>query len=97
VIARSLTKELGWNAKESCLWFEIPFRTGNILCRIDAQCFVTSLEAKSLAETDCRLAFNSARARIYALATTQAEAGHLNSLPGMLRKFVWLRDKDFER
>jgi hypothetical protein len=97
MITRSLTKELGWDAKESCLWFEIPSKSGNVLCRIDAQCFMTSLRAKSLDEMACRLAFEKATPRIYAVAKTRVEAGHLNSLPTMLRKFVWLTDKDFKR
>src|SRR5216684_2610140 len=37
-----------WDIKESCLWFEIAYKSGRILCRIDALCFMNSLEAKSL-------------------------------------------------
>jgi hypothetical protein len=54
-----------YGVKESCLWFEIPSKSGNVLCWIDAQRFVTSLGAKSLAEIARRLAFNNAKPRIY--------------------------------
>jgi hypothetical protein len=90
-----LLPEPGWDLKESCLWFEIAYKAGFVLCRIDALCFMNSLGAKSSSESACRAAFNRARPRIHALALTQTEAGHLKSLPGMLRRFVWLTDKDF--
>jgi hypothetical protein len=91
----TLATEPGWDLKESCLWFEIPCKAGLVLCRIDSLCFMNSLGARSPAEIACRGAFRAAKSRIHALALTQAEAGHLDSLPGMLRKFVWLTDKDF--
>ena len=84
-----------WDTKESCLWFEIAYKSGRVLCRIDALCFMNSLGAKSPSGAACRAAFDEARPRIHALALTQAEAGHLNSRLNVGRKFVWLTEKDF--
>jgi Protein of unknown function (DUF1488) len=84
-----------WDIKESCLWFEIAYKSGRVLCRIDALCFMNSLGAKSPSGAACRAAFDEARPRIHALALTQAEAGHLNSRLNVGRKFVWLTEKDF--
>jgi hypothetical protein len=84
-----------WDIKESCLWFEIAYKAGRVLCRIDALCFMNSLGVKSPSGTACRAAFEAAKPRIHGLALTQAEAGHLNPHPSKLRRFVWLTDKDF--
>jgi hypothetical protein len=90
-----LTTEPNWDSQQSCVWFEIPYKTGSVLCRIDSGCFMKSLGAKSSSETACRMAFGVARSRIYARALAQIEAGHLNELPNMVRKFVWLTDNSF--
>ena len=84
-----------WDIKESCLWFEIAYESGLVLCRIDALCFIKSLGAKSASGIACRAAFEAAKPHIHAQALTQVEAGRLNFLPKMNRRFVWLTDKDF--
>jgi hypothetical protein len=84
-----------WNFNDSCLWFETPYKTGHVLCRIDALCFIKSLGAKSASGISCRAAFEAAKPHIHAQALTQVEAGRLNFLPKMNRRFVWLTDKDF--
>jgi hypothetical protein len=84
-----------WNVYDSCLWFETPYKAGHVLCRIDAQCFIKSLGAKSASGIACRAAFDAAKPRIHARALTQVESGRLDFLPKMVRRFVWLTDKDF--
>lgn len=83
------------NLNDSCLWFETPYKTGHVLCRIDALYFIKSLGAKSASGIACRAAFEAAQLHIHAQALTQVEAGRLNFLPKMPRRFVWLTEKDF--
>jgi hypothetical protein len=90
-----LATEPEWDFKESCMWFEVPYGAGRILCRIDGRCFMDSLGPKSTSPMACRQAFQSAKSRIHASALVQVEAGHLDSLPKMVRKFVWLTEKQF--
>jgi hypothetical protein len=84
-----------WNLNDGCLWFETPYKAGHVLCRIDASCFIKSLGAKTASGISCRAAFEAAKPHIHAQALTQIEAGRLNFLPKMSRRFVWLTDKDF--
>ena len=84
-----------WDTVESCMWFEIAYKAHTILCRIDALCFRTSLGATSVSEGACRGALKAHWSRIKALALSQAEAGHLDSKTGILRRFVWLTNKSF--
>jgi hypothetical protein len=91
----SLTTEPEWDFKEPCMWFEVPHKAGRILCRIDGRCFMESLGAKSTSPMACRLAFESAKRRIHASALLQVEAGHLDSLPKMIGRFVWLTENHF--
>jgi hypothetical protein len=94
-VAMPLTAEPDWDLEQSCMWFEIPLKTGSVLCRIDGRCFMNSLGATSTSPMACRVAFVKFKPRIHAVALTQVEAGHLDSLPNMLRRFVWLTEKQF--
>ena len=84
-----------WDFKESCMWFEVPYNAGRVLCRIDGRCFMNSLGATSTSPMACRVAFVKLKPRIHAVALTQVEAGRLDSLPSLVREFVWLTDNDF--
>ena len=82
-----------WDSAEPCMWFEIAYRAHTILCRIDALCFFNSLGATSASEGACRVALRAQWRRIYTVALSQAEAGHLDTQPSLTRRFVWLTDK----
>ena len=84
-----------WDFKEKCVWFEIQLYDGVILCRIDSSCFLNSLGADYASPVACRRTFERDRERILALACAQANAGHLETMAGDIRKFVWLRDEHF--
>ncbi len=84
-----------WDTVESCMWFEIAYKAHTILCRIDALCFQKYLGATSVAEGSCRVALRAQWRRIHAMALSHAEAGHLESKPSLMRRFVWLTDKNF--
>jgi hypothetical protein len=84
-----------WDTAESCMWFEVAYKVHTVLCRIDTRCFRNSLGATSISEGACRLALRAQWPRIHAVALRQAEAGHLESKPGLLRRFVWLTDRSF--
>ena len=84
-----------WDTVESCMWFEIAYKAHTILCRIDALCLQKSLGATSVSEGSCRVALRAQWRRIHAMALSHAEAGHLESKPSLMRRFVWLTDKSF--
>ena len=84
-----------WDTGESCMWFEIAYKAHTILCRIDALRIQKSLEANAVSEGACRVALRAQWPRIHAIALSHAEAGHLESKPSLMRRFVWLTDKSF--
>jgi Protein of unknown function (DUF1488) len=84
-----------WDAGERCVWFEIANKGHTILCRIDALTFFNSLGAATVSEGGCRSALKAQWKRVHAAALSQVEAGHFESKPGLMRRFVWLTDKSF--
>jgi hypothetical protein len=84
-----------WDTDESCMWFEIAFKAHTVLCRIDGSTFRTSLGTASSSEGVCRASLRAQWSRIHAAAFSQAEAGHFESQPSLMRRFVWLTDKSF--
>jgi hypothetical protein len=84
-----------WDFKERCMWFEIQHHVGQVLCRIDSGCFLSSLGADSPSPIACRRAFQSERKRILAIASALAFAGHFDTLPDSVRRFIWLKDDEF--
>ena len=84
-----------WDAGERCVWFEIAYKAHTVLCRIDALTFVNSLSAASMSEGGCRGALKAQWQRVHAAAFSQVEAGHFESVPSLMRRFVWLTDKSF--
>jgi hypothetical protein len=84
-----------WDFKARCMWFEIQHQVGQVLCRIDGGCFLSSLGADSASPIACRRAFQSERKRILAVASAQAFAGQFATLPDRVCRFIWLRDNEF--
>jgi hypothetical protein len=85
-----------WDFKEKCMWFEIQHDLGRVLCRIDGSCFLNSLGAHAALPGAYRLAFQREMQRILATASAQASARHLETAPNNPRRFVWLRDREFD-
>ena len=84
-----------WDAGERCVWFEIAYKAHTVLCRIDALTLVNSLGAAAVSEGGCRSALKTQWKRVHAAALSQVEAGHFESQPSLVRRFVWLTDKSF--
>ena len=84
-----------WDTAESYIWFEIAYKAHTILCRIDALCLQKSFGSTAMSEGACRVALREQWPRIHAMALSQAEAGHLESQPSLMRRFVRLTEKSF--
>ena len=84
-----------WDANQRCVWFEIAYKAHTVLRRIDALTFVNSLSATPVSESGCRGALKAQWKRVHAAALSQVEAGHFESQPSLIRRFVWLTDKSF--
>jgi hypothetical protein len=94
-IPMALPSAPAWDTAESCMCFEIASKTHTILCRIDALCFQKSLKAAAASEGACRVALRAQWPRIHAIALSQAEAGHFESQPSQMRRFVGLTHRSF--